>query len=662
MSLSSTASRVSFAGNGATTAFSFPYAFHAQADLKVVLRSSAGVETTKTITTHYTISGTVTNGIYASGGTVTMVTAPASGETLIIYRDPSITQGIDLVENDSLPAETLEQGLDKGAMIAQRLKDRLDRSVRLSEGYTAAFDPTIDTTMVVADTVLAFNASANAFTAGPTVDEIENAQTYAEAASDDADAAAASAAAAASSESAASASASAAATAETNAEIAETNAETAETNAEAAEVAAEAAQAAAEAAQAAAEAAQAAAETAEANAETAETNAETAETNAETAASQAATSAANAATSESNAAASAASAATDAAATLYRWGGTAGGTADVLTLTPSPALGAYGDGVRYVFLASATNTGAVTINISGLGAKDIKQLDGTSALTAGQITNGAMVSISYDGTRFRAHEIVSIADDSITNAKAANMAQSTIKGRAAGAGTGDPTDLTAQQAKDIISTSPTVTTYTTGSGTYTVPANVKWLRVRMVGGGGGGGSSGTASWGSSGSGGNTTFGSSLLTANGGNGGGSPGGGDGGSATLSAPGIGTALIGAQGGAGGYSSGTTVAPRGAAGGGTPFGGGGGGGGVNIGGYAAKANTGGGGGGGGGGTFNAMYGGGGGGAGAFIDAIIPATLSATYAYSVGSSGAGASAGTNGYAGGNGAAGYIEITEMYV
>lgn len=44
----------------------------------------------------------------------------------------------------------------------------------------------------------------------------------------------------------------------------------------------------------------------------------------------------------------------------------------------------------------------------------------------------------------------SIADDSVTNAKLANMAQATIKGRASGAGTGDPTDLTSTQATAIL--------------------------------------------------------------------------------------------------------------------------------------------------------------------------------------------------------------------
>lgn len=43
-----------------------------------------------------------------------------------------------------------------------------------------------------------------------------------------------------------------------------------------------------------------------------------------------------------------------------------------------------------------------------------------------------------------------IGDAQITNAKIANMAQSTIKGRAAAAGTGVPTDLTAAQVKTIL--------------------------------------------------------------------------------------------------------------------------------------------------------------------------------------------------------------------
>ena len=43
-----------------------------------------------------------------------------------------------------------------------------------------------------------------------------------------------------------------------------------------------------------------------------------------------------------------------------------------------------------------------------------------------------------------------IGNNAVTNVKAADMAQSTIKGRASGAGTGDPTDLTPAQARTIL--------------------------------------------------------------------------------------------------------------------------------------------------------------------------------------------------------------------
>lgn len=45
---------------------------------------------------------------------------------------------------------------------------------------------------------------------------------------------------------------------------------------------------------------------------------------------------------------------------------------------------------------------------------------------------------------------LTIANDAVSNTKAANMAADTIKGRANGAGTGDPTDLTATQVKTIL--------------------------------------------------------------------------------------------------------------------------------------------------------------------------------------------------------------------
>lgn len=83
--------------------------------------------------------------------------------------------------------------------------------------------------------------------------------------------------------------------------------------------------------------------------------------------------------------------------------GDAGGTADALTLTPTPAITAYVRGQRFTGKATATNTGAATVAVSGLAAKAI-QLDG-SALAAGEITSGKYYSFYYDGTQFQVEQI-----------------------------------------------------------------------------------------------------------------------------------------------------------------------------------------------------------------------------------------------------------------
>lgn len=211
---------------------------------------------------------------------------------------------------------------------------------------------------------------------------------------------------------------------------------------------------------------------------------------------------------------------------------------------------------------------------------------------------------------------------------------------------------------------PTIQKFTSGSGTYTKPANVLYLRVRMVGGGGGGGGSGTVNGTIGGTGGTTTFGSSLLTANGGTGGKLDVIGAGGTASLGAA-VGTALTGGSGSAGGGSQLSTFQVGGGAGGNSAFGGGGGGGLPGGAGTATgvdgATNTGGGGGGAGGNNgVGSAFSGNGGGAGGFVDAIITSP-SSTYAYAVGAGGTAGTAGTSGTAGGAGGSGYIEVTEYY-
>ena len=202
-----------------------------------------------------------------------------------------------------------------------------------------------------------------------------------------------------------------------------------------------------------------------------------------------------------------------------------------------------------------------------------------------------------------------------------------------------------------LSTVPhTVQVFTSGSGTYTTPANCKAISIRMVGGGGGGAGTGTSATAGT-AGGSTTFGTAFLTCTGGAGGfvtgtnqagGTATGGDINIAGATAPG-------AVGGVTNFTGGV--------GGSTPFGGAGAGGCANQTGSTAATNSGAGGGGGGGSTSTLT--GGGGAAGAYLEKLI-SSPSATYAYAVGAAGTNGTGGTTN--GGGGGSGLIIVTEYYV
>jgi hypothetical protein len=83
------------------------------------------------------------------------------------------------------------------------------------------------------------------------------------------------------------------------------------------------------------------------------------------------------------------------------YAGTSAGT-DTVTASVTPAITAYAAGQRFHFKAGGTNTGAATININSVGAKDLKKgPDGATALAAGDITAGGMYTVEYDGTNMQ---------------------------------------------------------------------------------------------------------------------------------------------------------------------------------------------------------------------------------------------------------------------
>lgn len=60
----------------------------------------------------------------------------------------------------------------------------------------------------------------------------------------------------------------------------------------------------------------------------------------------------------------------------------------------------YEDGQKFQFFAAATNTGNATVNVGGLGAKNIRLINGGN-LPAGSIQNGKLVKVTYDSANDR---------------------------------------------------------------------------------------------------------------------------------------------------------------------------------------------------------------------------------------------------------------------
>ena len=158
MTISSTTTKNSYSGNGSTTTFAYSFYIPASTDIQVIVRSSTGTETVKaegTGSTNYSITG-VGSG---SGGNVTFVTAPASGETVVLRRNTAKTQATDYVANDPFPAETHESALDKLTIIGQDLQEQVDRSLKLSRTNTMTSTEFTVGSSDRASKILAFDSS-----------------------------------------------------------------------------------------------------------------------------------------------------------------------------------------------------------------------------------------------------------------------------------------------------------------------------------------------------------------------------------------------------------------------------------------------------------------------------------------------------------------------
>ncbi|MGA0400995.1 MAG: phage tail fiber protein, partial [bacterium] len=122
MTVSVLRNKVQYGGNSSTTQFTVNFPYTEKSQILVYLN-----DTLQTITTHYTLTDP------DSTGTVTFVTAPATGTLVTILRETDFLQTTDYANNDILDAETLEAAFDKLTMMCQQVKNLADKAIGFDE-------------------------------------------------------------------------------------------------------------------------------------------------------------------------------------------------------------------------------------------------------------------------------------------------------------------------------------------------------------------------------------------------------------------------------------------------------------------------------------------------------------------------------------------------
>ncbi|MFT4271808.1 MAG: phage tail fiber protein [Pantoea sp.] len=131
MTVSSTQNFVEYSGDGSTVTFTIPFYFLLNSDISIQVLDASGNISDLVYGTNFDVTGAGASG----GGTATLGTVYASGNTILIYRNPPETQETAYYENGKFPAKSHEKALDKLTMLLQRFQWWWDNLALKKPGY-----------------------------------------------------------------------------------------------------------------------------------------------------------------------------------------------------------------------------------------------------------------------------------------------------------------------------------------------------------------------------------------------------------------------------------------------------------------------------------------------------------------------------------------------
>ncbi|MEG3618969.1 hypothetical protein V5T82_10930 [Magnetovibrio sp. PR-2] len=162
--------RTQYVANGTQTEFTYPFPIFEDADLEIYLDDSLTVS-------GFTISGSGES----TGGSVTFDTAPAASVIVTLARRMAFKRTADFLESGELRAKVLNDELDHLTAYVQQVGDDNSRSLQMAITETSQVDVVLPTP--TANTALVWNSAGDGVSNGPSVTEIQNAQSYSENAS-----------------------------------------------------------------------------------------------------------------------------------------------------------------------------------------------------------------------------------------------------------------------------------------------------------------------------------------------------------------------------------------------------------------------------------------------------------------------------------------------
>ncbi len=153
MTITNQTNKNQYTADGVETNFGYTFDVASQNEIKVIVTSTAGVDSVKTLTTNYTVD-TGTQTITFLSGSI-----PSASERVTLVRNEDITQETGYVENDAFPAAATEGGLDHLIRVDQQQEEKLSRSISVPQGTATTFDAELPTPTGNSDKYLKLNSA-----------------------------------------------------------------------------------------------------------------------------------------------------------------------------------------------------------------------------------------------------------------------------------------------------------------------------------------------------------------------------------------------------------------------------------------------------------------------------------------------------------------------